>query len=223
MNLIHLIAGWTFSLIILVVSLPLILLILIAVSIITLQFPIYRQYRSLALDSEGVVIYKIRTIKGEKEFTYLEEKSADVYNKSEYEKFVPPFCRWLRKSGLDEILQLLNVLKGEMRLIGPRPLAEFDLRLIKSDFPDIDARRAKLKSKPGITGCWQVWMDRDKGPAYMIELDEFYEKNKSIALDIKIIIETLNIILFSRHSDAVIGRSEKSKRLFKIKLNENHS
>ena len=129
-NYLHSIPGWILSLLLLILLLPVIIVILIIVAFVTRQFPILRQQRSIALGTGNVNIYKIRTIKGGADLGRLEEKSVNVFNKREYEKFVPGFCRWLRKSGLDEILQLVNVLKGEMCIIGPRPLSEADLLLI---------------------------------------------------------------------------------------------
>jgi lipopolysaccharide/colanic/teichoic acid biosynthesis glycosyltransferase len=217
-SLLSSIPRWIFSLFLLILLLPVIILILLIVSVVTRQSPVYRQDRTLSLGTSPINIYKIRTIKDGNGFSSLEEKSEKVFNKNEYENHVPAFCRWLRRSGLDEILQLVNVLKGEMQLIGPRPLAEADLLLINRELPGFNEQRALLKSKPGITGCWQVWMDRDKGPANMLELDQYYENNKSLFLDLKIILETINIIFFSRHWDSVIGMSVNSNRLFKLRL-----
>src|SRR5437763_11165230 len=97
--------------------------------------------------------------------------------------------RFLRATGLDELPQLFNVLKGEMSLVGPRPctVGEFE-----SYAP---AQRARVNALPGLTGLWQVNGKNRTTFREMIEMDIFYSRNISLSLDLKIIVRTLPAIL----------------------------
>jgi len=200
------------SLTVIFICVPLVALILLLVFVLTGENPVIFQRRKISLDSIGFTIIKIRTLKSSKLSDESEKLSGKIFFKSGYENCVPYFCRWLRKTGLDEILQVINVLKGEMSFVGPRPLLKNDLQLIQKIEPEFYFRRTKINSKPGITGCWQVYGDRLKGTANLVELDEMYENQKSILLDFKIIIRTLFVLLTAAHSDSIIttvNREEK--------------
>ncbi len=69
-------------------------------------------------------------------------------------------------------------------------------------------RRETINALPGITGYWQIAGDREKGINNLIELDEYYEKNKSFLLDTKIIISTITVMITAAHSDAVIRKQK---------------
>ena len=188
---------------------PIIALILLYIFLITGVNPVFLQERKISLDKKGFRIIKIRTIRYSKQFLELESKSSDIFIKQGYEKFVPPFCRWLRKSGLDEILQLINVLKGEMSIIGPRPLLIADLVMMQKGGNEYYKRRTKLHSKPGITGYWQVFGERIGGFQNLVELDEIYEREKSFLFDLKIIFRTFLIFATASHSDSIIPGKRK--------------
>jgi len=180
---------------------------------LTKQSPILLQVRALTLEHKKIKIFKLRTIKSSPSFSGLEMKSGKILDKHEYAKFVPPFCRWLRISGIDEIPQLVNVLMGDMSIIGPRPLAAADLLMMKEKDPEIYERRKNIFSKPGITGYWQIFGNRLYGTKNLIEHDEFYEKNKSISLEVKILFLTAFIILSAKHSDSIISSGKNDSDL----------
>lgn len=97
--------------------------------------------------------------------------------------------RWLRKSSLDELPQLINVLLGQMSLVGPRPLILDEDRYVE------DWARRRLDLKPGITGVWQV-AGRDMVPfAEMTRLDYLYVTNWSLWYDVRLIARTLPVVL----------------------------
>jgi exopolysaccharide biosynthesis polyprenyl glycosylphosphotransferase len=99
--------------------------------------------------------------------------------------------RVLRRYSLDELPQLLNVLKGEMSLVGPRPL------ILDEDKHVVDWRRRRLKLKPGITGLWQV-LGRDEIPfEEMVKLDCLYVTSWSMLNDIKLILRTIPVVFRS--------------------------
>jgi lipopolysaccharide/colanic/teichoic acid biosynthesis glycosyltransferase len=90
----------------------------------------------------------------------------------------------LRRSGLDELPQLWNVLKGEMSLVGPRMITPAELRKFGESSWVFEAM------KPGITGYWQVYGDQDAGYERRIEMDCFYVSSWSFWFDIKILMAT---------------------------------
>jgi len=208
------------SLFIIVAGFAIIFLIILVDFIFTKQFPVIFQKRSVSLNNGVINLYKIRTIKRHSETSKLKRLSSNILKKEDYKKYVPAFCKWLRKSGIDEILQSINVLKGEMSLVGPRPLLLEDLEIINEKYPDLYKRRIKVNALPGITGYWQVYGDREKGIKNLVECDEFYERNKSHLLDLKIIVKTFFVMLTASHSDAINFKKEKTKK-YNVKLADN--
>ena len=192
------------AIIIMLLGSPIIFLILLIVLIIMRENPLIFQVRKITLDKKEIKVIKIRTIKSSKNVIELEEKCINVFIKSEFKQFVPFFCRWLRKTGIDEIPQVLNVLKGEMSFVGPRPFPENDLVIMERLEPKYYSKRMSIVSKPGITGYWQVFGNREEGTPNLIECDEQYEKQKSFSLDLKIAVKTIFVLITAKHSDAII-------------------
>jgi len=103
---------------------------------------------------------------------------------------VTPIGRFLRKSSLDELPQFINVFKGDMTLVGPRPPLAYELAHYK------EWHRGRLAVKPGLTGLWQV-SGRSTVPFdEMVMLDLYYIENWSLALDLKIILRTVPVMVF---------------------------
>ncbi|MFP5307344.1 MAG: sugar transferase [Gammaproteobacteria bacterium] len=100
--------------------------------------------------------------------------------------------RFLRKTSLDELPQLLNVLKGEMSLVGPRPIVDAELRRYGR------AVRYYLASKPGITGLWQVSGRSDTDYGRRVAMDRYYAENGSVLLDLSILARTVLVVLGRR-------------------------
>ena len=98
----------------------------------------------------------------------------------------------LRKTSLDELPQLINILKGEMSLVGPRPIVQDELKHYKKDSPVF------LSVRPGLTGLWQVSGRSDLGYEERVNLDIYYVQNWSFWLDIKILIKTVGVVLKRR-------------------------
>jgi lipopolysaccharide/colanic/teichoic acid biosynthesis glycosyltransferase len=97
--------------------------------------------------------------------------------------------KFLRATGLDELPQIFNVLKGEMSLVGPRPCTVGEFERYAPD------QRARVNALPGLTGLWQVNGKNQTTFREMIEMDIFYSRNISLSLDLKIIVRTLPAIL----------------------------
>ncbi len=100
--------------------------------------------------------------------------------------------RWLRRTSLDELPQLLNVLKGEMSLVGPRPIVEEELRKYGP------WERRLLCVKPGLTGLWQVLRHHQPDYAQRVQLDMYYIDHWSMGLDLKILLRTLPSVIAGR-------------------------
>jgi len=105
---------------------------------------------------------------------------------------VTPLGRFLRKTSLDELPQFWNVLRGDLSLVGPRPI-------VAAEIPKYgDAMALYSRVTPGLTGLWQVSGRNDTGYARRIELDCDYIWNWSPALDMKILLKTLPVIFHGR-------------------------
>lgn len=100
--------------------------------------------------------------------------------------------RFLRKTSLDELPQLFNVLKGEMSLVGPRPVVEEELREYRHKVQDF------LSVKPGVTGYWQTSGRSNVGYPDRVELEMHYVYNQSIWFDLKILLKTVWVVLIKR-------------------------
>lgn len=177
------------AILLLIILLP-IILISIIISLIELRaFPFYTQRRGLTYDGKIFTIYKIRTV-DENPIGHESIERNFLQSPSLVEK-VPMFCKILRITGFDELPQLINVLKGEMSIVGPRPLDLFDLQFLKDHHPELNKMRMGLKSKSGILGLWQLYGKRELGAKNLLEWDLCYEKNMNIFLDVRIILNTL--------------------------------
>jgi lipopolysaccharide/colanic/teichoic acid biosynthesis glycosyltransferase len=97
--------------------------------------------------------------------------------------------RILRKTSMDEIPQLLNVLKGEMSLVGPRPCLPYEYEVYK------DWHKKRTAVRPGITGLWQVVGRSEVSFEDMILLDLYYIYNRSFQLDLTILFETIFVVI----------------------------
>jgi exopolysaccharide production protein ExoY len=104
---------------------------------------------------------------------------------------VTPIGAILRKSSLDELPQLFNVLKGDMSIIGPRPVTDEELVRYSA------AIEAYLSCRPGITGLWQVSGRSTTTYEQRVEYDASYARNWSMALDVKILVVTIPVVLLS--------------------------
>jgi lipopolysaccharide/colanic/teichoic acid biosynthesis glycosyltransferase len=108
---------------------------------------------------------------------------ADKY-KMKHDPRITPVGRWLRKTSLDELPQLFNVLKGDMSLIGPRPALGYEVEMYSP------AHLRRLEAKPGLFGLWQVKGRSSVSFEGMVKLDVEYIETQSLRNDIKILVET---------------------------------
>lgn len=138
---------------------------------------LFRQPR-VGLDEAVFTIYKFRSMRDNNDAAQLMDSDR-----------LDPFGRWLRKTSLDELPQLLNVICGDMSLVGPRPLLADRL----AHYTDRQARRHAVL--PGITG-WQQINGRNRTPwKQRLEQDVWYVENASVTLDLRILLRTIGVVL----------------------------
>jgi lipopolysaccharide/colanic/teichoic acid biosynthesis glycosyltransferase len=143
-------------------------------------------------------MYKFRSMKkgAEKEQASLatfNEMTGPVFKLTKDPR-VTPLGRFLRRYSMDELPQLWNVLRGEMSIVGPRPLPVSEVK----NFSD-DAHRRRLSVRPGLTCLWQVHgRNNITDFAEWVRLDLAYIDQWSLWLDAKIMIATIPVVLFGR-------------------------
>jgi lipopolysaccharide/colanic/teichoic acid biosynthesis glycosyltransferase len=174
--------------ILLTLTAPLLLLALIAIRI-RMGAPLFFVQTRPGLNGKPFKIYKLRTMR----------TAALGQNNSDAERLTP-LGRWLRRSSLDEIPQLYNVLRGELSLVGPRPLLMEYLPLYNSR----QARRHQVL--PGITGWAQVNGRNLTAWEQRFEQDVWYVENWSLGLDLRILWMTV-IRVFSGHGVSAAGEA----------------
>ncbi|MCS6770543.1 MAG: undecaprenyl-phosphate galactose phosphotransferase WbaP [Kiritimatiellae bacterium] len=162
--------------------------------------PIFRQER---IGIGGRVFYalKFRTMHPDAERILRERLEADPRLRAEWEANfklkndprITRMGRFLRATSLDELPQFINVLRGEMSLVGPRPLPRYHHEALPER-----ARQLRERVRPGITGLWQVSGRSEAGHAAMPRWDTYYVRNWSIWLDIVILVRTIRAVL-SQH------------------------
>jgi lipopolysaccharide/colanic/teichoic acid biosynthesis glycosyltransferase len=123
------------------------------------------------------------------------KKLYKEYKRSSYKLYndprVTPVGTFIRKHSIDEIPQLLNVLKGEMSIVGPRPYYQDELKQQVKKYPEKkNLLKTMLSVRPGITGFWQVSGRSNVNFDKRIEMDAYYARKKSILLDILILLKT---------------------------------
>jgi exopolysaccharide production protein ExoY len=194
------------------VWLPLMILLMLVTRIASPGPIFYRQER-IGLGGRRFFIWKFRTMKLSAETqtheSYFEKlmrvdcpmTKLDAYG----DPRLAPFGRILRASGLDELPQIFNVLRGEMSLVGPRPCTP-------NEFAHYEPwQRERVNGLPGLTGYWQVNGKNKTTFNRMITMDLFYLKNMSILLDLRIMLKTCTVIaeqLFESRLAARRGRQD---------------
>jgi exopolysaccharide biosynthesis polyprenyl glycosylphosphotransferase len=144
------------------------------------------------LDSPGPILFRQRRVGLQgKPFTILKFRTMHVNDcgdaltpRSSSDSRITRIGRWLRKTSLDELPQLFNVLSGDMALVGPRP----EMPFIVAEYSE--QQRQRLSVKPGLTGIWQISADRSSPIHENIHYDLYYLKERSVAVDFAILLHT---------------------------------
>ncbi|MCC7191359.1 MAG: sugar transferase [Phycisphaeraceae bacterium] len=146
---------------------------------------LYRQVR-VGLNGRLFTIYKLRSM-------YVDaEKHGKAQRAGQDDPRIIPICKWMRKSHVDELPQLVNIIRGEMSLVGPRPERPEMFEELSRELPDFDKR---LAVKPGLTGLAQIKNGYDTDIASVrrkLEYDLHYIQNMSLSLEFKLLFATIS-------------------------------
>ena len=155
---------------------------------------IFRQQRA-GKHGKPFIMYKFRSMSDDAEMRKAELEPFNQMNgpvfKVEDDPRITPFGRWLRRSSIDELPQLVNVLLGDMSLVGPRPLPIYEVEKFENT-----AQRRRLSVKPGLTCLWQIsGRNQVKDFKDWVKLDLDYIDRWSLGLDFKILVRTIPAVL----------------------------
>lgn len=188
------------ALLVLLCSLPLWLVAAIGIKISDPKGPVFFRQRRSGLFGREFRMWKFRSMYVDAE-SRLDEIKAKYGNEMNGPIFkltndprIFPFGHFIRKTSIDELPQLLNVLSGDMSIVGPRPLPVYET----AAFPKIEHRR-RLSVKPGLTCYWQI-EDRSDTTDFdvMVQKDLKYIDNWSLWLDVKLFVRTIPAVLFGK-------------------------
>jgi exopolysaccharide biosynthesis polyprenyl glycosylphosphotransferase len=140
--------------------------------------PILFRQRRIGLNGQAFMIYKFRTM-------HQRLCGDKVSPANSNDSRITRVGKWLRRTSIDELPQLMNVLRGEMALVGPRP----EMAFIVDTYSD--RQRQRLCVKPGLTGLWQISGDRRYPIHENLHYDLYYLKHRSISMDIALLFHTL--------------------------------
>ena len=177
------------SLAVLICGLPFFIIIAIVVMIDDFGNPFFMQER-IGKDGKAFNMFKFRTM-----FMHADEMKVDLLEQNEYESVhfkmsndprITKVGKFLRKTSLDELPQILNVFLGHMTIIGPRPFVRAEQDQLPSD---------RLLVKPGLSCYWQITDTLKMSDEDQLELDYKYIRERSIGTDIKIILATIKMVL----------------------------
>ncbi len=181
----------------LIIAAPLFLIIPCLIKLISPGPVFYKQIRS-GQDGRKFPLFKFRTMvvgAEEQQYTLIERNEADgpVFKIKDDPRIIPYIGKLLRKFGIDEIPQLINVLRGEMSIVGPRPPTPAEVEKYEL------WQRRRLSMKPGITCIWQVQPGRNDIPFNQwMNMDMDYIDHWSLRLDIVLILKTIPALLLGQ-------------------------
>lgn len=185
---------YVFSCLLLVCSVPFFLVVALAIKIFS-PGPVFYKQKRMGVNGRIFEIYKFRTmvVGADKMLDQLKaanESDGPVFKIRKDPRVIPFIGTFLRKTSMDELPQLINVVRGEMSLIGPRPP-------IPSEVSEYEIwQRRRLSMKPGMTCIWQVTPNRnDVSFDGWMKMDLEYIDNWSLGLDVKILLSTIRAVM----------------------------
>jgi exopolysaccharide biosynthesis polyprenyl glycosylphosphotransferase len=163
---------------------------------------IFRQRRALAAHQPPFEVFKFRSmVHGSgngKDHLAEKNEAGGLLFKIREDPRRTRVGKVVRRHSLDELPQLMNVIRGEMSLVGPRPLPVEDFTLLD----DRDALKAfvrqRVRARPGMTGLWQIAGRSDLGFREMVLLDLYYVQHQNLLFDLEILFRTLPVVIFGR-------------------------
>jgi len=189
-----------FSLFILILAAPFFLLCIIIVKLSS-PGPVFYAHSRVGLHGRPFECFKFRTMYRDAETRLQPLLASDPSLMQEWETYfklkvdprITPIGKWLRKTSLDELPQIWNVLRGDMSVVGPRPLTEHEVtHYLREKASTI------LSLRPGLTTLWIIQGRNGLSLEERISLEEFYVKNRSFWLDLKLIVLTVPRMIFPK-------------------------
>lgn len=179
--------------VLLLLSFPLMLVVALTIKL-TSRGPVFFDQDRVGYNKRIFPVYKFRTMvtnaeKSQKELEALNEMDGPVF-KVQNDPRITKVGRWLRKTSIDELPQLFNVLKGDMSLVGPRPLPVRDYDGFSQDW-----QRRRFSIRPGLTCLWQISGRNNISFEDWMKLDMEYIDNWSLSGDLKILFKTIPIVI----------------------------
>jgi len=165
-------------------SLPLVVLASLLIRLGSKGSVVFRQTR-VGKDGEQFEMFKFRTM-------YQKSIPFEPAPRDDKDPRITRVGKWLRRTSLDELPQIINVIKGDMSFVGPRP----EMPFIVARYEGWQMQR--LRVKPGITGLWQIMGRKDLPLDENLEYDFYYIRNQSILLDITILLRTIPTVLMGK-------------------------
>ncbi len=169
-------------------------LIIDAAIVLESGFPVFYTQERVGRNGRRFQMLKFRTMvkdadKHLEELADKNETGSDLMFKIRDDPRVTRIGRWLRRTSIDELPQVINVLRGEMSIVGPRPPLPSEVSKYEQH------HYARLRCVPGITGLWQVSGRSNLGFDDMVKLDRYYLENWSLKLDLSIVLKTFAVVL----------------------------
>ena len=192
-------------------------IVLSSIALLVFSIPMAAVAIAIKLEDGGPVFYRQkRMTRGGREFDILKfrsmivdaEKFAGAVLATENDPRITKVGKFIRATRLDEIPQIINILKGDMSVVGPRPERKVLADKIREEVPEFDYR---LKVRGGLTGYAQIFGKYNTSSYDKLRLDLMYIENYSLLLDIKLIILTLRII-FSKDSTEGVDVAEENRK-----------
>jgi exopolysaccharide biosynthesis polyprenyl glycosylphosphotransferase len=183
------------SVAVLAILFPVLLLIALIIKL-TSPGPVFFVQNRVGMNQRQFKLYKFRSMVADAEerkssLLHLNERDGPAF-KIDNDPRITPIGRFIRKTSIDELPQLFNVLSGEMSLVGPRPPLPEEVQKYEWLF------RKRLSVKPGITCIWQISGRNNVSFDRWMQMDHEYIENWSIWLDLQILVKTIPAVLFSR-------------------------
>ena len=184
------------AVLVLLLTSPVLLVLALSVALTSRGGALFRQTR-VGVDGRTFTMYKFRSMYRDAEqrlagLQELNENADGLLFKMRNDPRITPAGKWLRRFSLDEVPQLINVVKGDMSLVGPRPPLPREVAQYGADV------RRRLLVRPGLTGLWQISGRSDLSWEESVRLDLHYVENWSLALDAMIIWKTVFAVLRRR-------------------------
>jgi exopolysaccharide production protein ExoY len=162
--------------------------------------PVLFRHKRVGRNGKSFYCLKFRTMSVDAEARLKDLLATDPVARAEWERDfklrhdprVTPIGHFLRRSSLDELPQIFNLMRGEMNLVGPRPIVEAEIPRYGSRY------RHYCAVKPGITGLWQVSGRNDVSYRSRVAMDSLYARRRTIMLDFRILAATLPAVLSKR-------------------------